>query len=101
MLHTVATTATWYGRFGYHFGRGAYKITAEQVTWDGAFKAWHHGGAGRWALLRSVGAMTGPHSCPASERERSVLDLIPLRCHSLPSGPRPPKTFTTWRSQIS
>lgn len=53
VLHTVATGATWYGRFGYRFGRGAYKITAEQVRKNGAHWAGYCGGDRWWAVWRS------------------------------------------------
>lgn len=37
VLHTAAHLSTWYGQFGFDFGRGAYNITREQVRmfWAG------------------------------------------------------------------
>jgi hypothetical protein len=47
VLHTAAHKVTWYGRFGYSLGRGAYNITRQQ--WRRA--AEHVHGASLDALL--------------------------------------------------
>ncbi|RMZ52729.1 hypothetical protein APUTEX25_000848 [Auxenochlorella protothecoides] len=39
VLHTAAHLSTWYGQFGFDFGRGAYNITREQ--WAEAARAVH------------------------------------------------------------
>ena len=39
MLHTAAHETTWYGRWGYGFGRGGYNL--QPANWDAASQQLH------------------------------------------------------------
>eukprot|EP00775_Hariotina_reticulata_P006176 gene6176-6414_t len=92
VLHTAAFGTTWYGKFGYGFGRGSFNISREQyaaavaAVW-GASLASIAADFARLGPLEPMGQIIQQYSSPGSKRGGAPHPLTPRAAAALKSEP--------------